>query len=91
MTRTRRSGATPSATSSSGCYRRHSAAGALAAWCPRPSSLHDRGVDVVSADPDGERLAVQTKLSIREKSEFDEILSKFQDYEATKEPTRRWR
>lgn len=51
---------------------------------PSAKQSHDRGVDIVSADPDGERLAVQTKLSIREKSEFDEILSKFQDYEATK-------
>jgi hypothetical protein len=50
---------------------------------PSPRQSHDRGVDVVSADSEAEQLAVQTKLSIREKSEFDEILSKFQDYEAS--------
>ena len=48
-----------------------------------PRQSHDRGVDVINADPDAEQLAVQTKLGIREKSEFDEILSKFQDYEAS--------
>lgn len=50
---------------------------------PSPRQSHDRGVDIVSVDPEAEQLAVQTKLSIREKSEFDEILSKFQDYEAS--------
>ncbi len=43
---------------------------------------YDRGVDVISADAEGDRLALQTKLAIRE-SEVDEIISKFQDYEAT--------
>ena len=51
---------------------------------PSAKQSHDRGVDVVVADPDRDRLAVQTKLSIRQKSELDEILSKFQDYQATR-------
>lgn len=50
---------------------------------PSTKQSHDHGVDVVSADPDAPQLAVQTKLGIREKSDFDGILSKFQDYEAS--------
>lgn len=50
---------------------------------PAAKQSHDRGVDVVSAIPENDRLALQSKLAIREKSEIDDIISKFQDYEAT--------
>ena len=48
-----------------------------------PKQSHDRGVDVLSADPSTDQLAVQTKLTMREKSHLDGILSAFQDYELT--------
>lgn len=46
---------------------------------------YDKGVDLFTATNDNnEILCIQSKYKIRDKSEFDTILSKFRDYEAQK-------
>ena len=47
-----------------------------------PKQSYDFGVDVVSADPTTDQLALQTKFSIYEKKDIDEIISKFKNYES---------
>lgn len=50
---------------------------------PNPKESHDLGVDVLSADLESDQLALQTKFSIYEKKDLDEIISKFGNYEST--------
>lgn len=47
---------------------------------PAAKQSHDRGVDVVSVDA-GAPFALQSKLTIREKADIDDIISKFHAYE----------
>lgn len=50
---------------------------------PNPKQSHDLGVDVLSADTESDQFALQTKFSIYEKKDLDEIVSKFNNYEST--------
>lgn len=50
---------------------------------PSEKQSHDHGVDVISANPDPPVLALQSKLTIREKGDIDDIISKFHAYEVT--------
>ena len=49
---------------------------------PNPRQSHDFGVDVLSADPSTEQLALQTKFWIGEKGHIDGVISAFKNYEA---------
>lgn len=54
---------------------------------PNERKSHDGGVDLLTAEArDGRILCIQSKYKIREKAEFDTIISKFNDYEAMNHP-----
>lgn len=53
---------------------------------PKPSAKksHDGGVDLLTSEPrDGRILCAQSKYKIRDKAEFDTIISKFRNYESS--------
>jgi hypothetical protein len=48
---------------------------------PNPKHSHDFGVDVLSADPTTDQLALQSKFWISQKADIDGIVSQFKNYE----------
>lgn len=54
---------------------------------PNERKSHDEGVDLLTAETrDGRILCAQSKYKIRDKAEFDTIISKFKNYEASCRP-----
>lgn len=54
---------------------------------PSEKKSHDGGVDIYAAQSDdGRILGAQSKYKVRGKEDFDSIISKFKDYEASRTP-----
>jgi hypothetical protein len=54
---------------------------------PSEKKTHDGGVDLLTTENlDGHKLCVQSKYKIRDKAEFDSIISKFRDFENKLKP-----
>jgi hypothetical protein len=52
-----------------------------------PKHSHDFGVDVLSADPSTDQLALQSRFFVGEKGHIDGIISQFRNYEARLQQT----